>query len=423
MSTAEEHNINGAKDATDSLEIPIGDLAAAIWQRRRWLSVVVGLGVLASSGIALLMPNQYTSTAQLMPADQQSLSDTSMLSALAGAGSFGPSVGSLMSARTPGGTFIGILGSQTAQDAIIDRFDLRHVYHCKLYVDARKILARNTTIDEDKKSGIISIGVMDRDPNRARDIAKAYIEELDELVNRASTSSARRERIFLEERLNAIKNDLDASSVALSQFSSRNATLNPQSQGQALFESAARAQNELITAQGQLSALKAMYSDDNVRVREALARVYELQRQLGKMGSFGEAVGGADPKADQPYPSIRELPILGVTYSNLFRQMVIQEGLYETLTKQYELAKVEEAKEIPVIKVLDEPQVPERKSSPYRSVIVLLGVLFSFFAGIVWIIACKLWEITDDSNPVKVIGMELVRTIRSHDAIAPSDSI
>jgi len=303
-----------------------------------------------------------------------------------------------MSTRTPGETFIGILSSQTAQDDIIDHFDLRRVYHCKFYTDARKILTAKTAIDEDKKSGIINISVTDRDPKLARDVAESYVEELDKLVNSLSTSSARREREFLEQRLKTIKSDLDASSVELSQFSSRNATMNPQSQGQALFESATRLQGELITAQSELSGLKAMYSDDNVRVREARARIDELQSQLRKMGGIGGKVDGADQKSDQLYPSIRELPILGVTYSDLSRQLAMQEGIYEILTKQYELAKVEEAKEIPTIKVLDEPQVSERKSSPHRSIIILVYILISAFAGIVWIAAVELWKMRHDST-------------------------
>jgi len=146
--------------------------------------------------------------------------------------------GRLDDARTPSGTFIGILNSQTAQDDIINHFGLLRVYHCKLYVDARMILKARTTIVEDKKSGIISISVMDRDREQARDITEAYIEELDKLINRVSTSSARRERIFLEERIKSVKSDLDASSLALSQFSSRNATLDPQKQGEATVEAA-----------------------------------------------------------------------------------------------------------------------------------------------------------------------------------------
>jgi len=146
-----------------------------------------------------------------------------------------------------------------------------------------------------------------------------------------------------------------------------------------------------------------MYSDDNVRVREARARIDELQSQLRKMGGIGGKMDGAGQKSDQLYPSIRELPILGMTYSDLSRQLAMQEGIYEILTKQYELAKVEEAKEIPSIKILDEPQVPERKSSPHRSVIVLVGILISAFAGIVWIVAIELWKMRPDHTSSSVV--------------------
>jgi len=365
----------------------------AVWRRRRWLAKVVGAGTLAAICTALLIPNKYTSTAQLMPPDSQALSSTSMLSALAGGGAMAPSLaGGLMSARTPGGTFIGILSSQTAENDIINRYDLRRVYRCKLYLDARKILAERTSIVEDKKSGIISISVMDRDPNRARDLAQAYVEELDKLVNRGSTSSARRERVFLEERLQAVKSDLDASSLALSQFSSRNATLDPQKQGEATVEAAGKLEGELIGVESELSGLEAMYTDDNVRVKQARARAGELQSQLRKMQGVGEAAGGDELKAGQFMPSIRELPLLGVKYSDLYRQVVMQESIYQTLTKQYELAKVQEAKEIPPVKVLDEPDVPERKSTPHRLTIVLFGLSVSVFAGIGWIIAAELWK-------------------------------
>jgi uncharacterized protein involved in exopolysaccharide biosynthesis len=394
LSTAEEHNLSAVEDAADTIEIPLADLLMAIWRRRLWLAKVIGLGAVAAIAIALLIPKKYTSTAQLMPPDQQTLSSTSLLSALSGAGpaaSLG--TGGLMSTRTPGGTFIGVLSSQSAQDDIIDRFDLRRIYHCKFYFEARKILTDRTTIDEDKKSGIISIAVVDGDPNRARDMAKAYVEELDKIVNRVSTSSARRERIFLEERIQSIKSDLDASSVALSQFSSRNATLDIQRQGEATVEAAGKLQGELIAAQSELSGLKTAYTDDNVRVRQAQAQVNVLQSQLHKMGGEGEDAEGGDLKADQFMPSIRKLPLLGVTYSDLYRRVMMQESLYETLTKQYELARVQEAKEIPPIKVLDEPQVPEKKSSPHRTIIVLLGILISAFAGIVWTTAIELWNI------------------------------
>ncbi|MGO9316347.1 MAG: GumC family protein [Terracidiphilus sp.] len=389
---ADERHQDVEEDTPD-LEIPVAKLVAAIWQRRRWLAMVTGIGMLLAIGLAYYLPEQYISTAQLMPPDAQSLSNSSTLSALAGAGSIVPGMtGGLLSARTPSGTFIGIMYSQTAQDDIINRFDLRRVYHCKLYVDARKILTERTTIVEDKKSGIVSIAVMDNDRYRARDLAQAYIEELDKLVNKGSNSAARRERIFLEDRLKSIKSSLDASIIELSNFSSRNATMDIQKQGEATVEAAGKLQGELIVAQSELSGLKATYTDDNVRVRQLRGRVDELQRQLRKMGGVGEDVDGTALKSDQLFPSIRKLPLLGVTYFDLYRQVTMQGTIYEILTKQYELAKVQEAREIPPIKVLDEPDVPERRSSPHRTRIVLYGMILSALAGIAWIISPILWK-------------------------------
>lgn len=415
MSATEEQKQSVAPDATMTIHIPIIELGIAIWQRRRWLAMLTGLGLLFVIGYALSIPNIYTSTAQLMPLDPQSLSSASMLNALAGNTAPGMA-SSLISGRTPGTTAIGILNSRVAQDDLINRFDLLRLYHCKFYVDARSILVKRRTFEENKVTGIISISVMDTDRYRARDLAEAYVEELNKLINQVSTSSASRERVFLEERLRSLKSDLDASSLKLSQFSSHNATLNPQNQGQELLEAAGRLQGELITAQSELYGLKAQYSDDNVRVRDARARVDELQRQLRKMGGIGNKEDGSDLTTDQLYPSIRELPILGVTYSDLYRQMIMQENIYEILSRQYELAKVEEAKEIPVIKVLDEPELPERKTSPHRSIIVLLGTLASTFAGIVWIVFCKLWEITDPDHPAKAFGMKLLHLIKGGSA-------
>jgi len=132
------------------------------------------------------------------------------------------------------------------------------------------------------------------------------------------------------------------------------------------------------------------------------------------MGGVGENVDGASLATDQLLPSIRKLPILGFTYYDLYRQVVMQDTIYQTLTKQYELAKVQEAKEIPPVKVLDEPDVPERKSSPHRSIIIILGFVLSALVGITWILASELWEMTDNSHPVKAGCLALVRSLRGH---------
>jgi len=318
----------------------------------------------------------------------------------------------MMNTRTPGATTIGILSSRTALDDIINRLDLRQVYHCDLYFDARRRLLAQTTFTEDKKSGLITISVLDEDRNRARDIAAAYVDELDKLLNRVSASSARRERMFLEQRLKSIKDELDASSRALGQFSSRNATLDIQKQGQATVEEASRLEGELIAAQSELSGLKANFADDNPRVRAVRARINELQSQMRKLSGEGEIADGSDLKSDEMFPSVRKLPLLGFTYYDLYRQVTVQENIYETLTKQYELAKVQEAKEVPPIKVLDEPVPAEKKSSPHRLTIVFLGTWIGALVGISSIIVANWWKKTDASHPAKTLGIAFARLIR-----------
>jgi capsule polysaccharide export protein KpsE/RkpR len=417
LSPTDAKHQDAADDESDLNRIPVTDLVIAIWQRRRWLAKVTGMGFSVSFGLALLAflaPNWYSSTTKLMPPDEQTFSSVSLLNSLGG-----PSLSSLqrglLNEISPGPVTIGVLSSRTVQDDIVNRFDLRRVYHSKLQVDARTTLAANTTLSEDKKSGILSITVEDTDRYRARDIANAYIGELDRLANSLSTSSARRERIFMEERLKSVKADLDANSHALSQFSSRNATFDPVKQGEATVEAATKLQGELINAESELSGLKATYSDDNVRVRAIRARVETLRGQLQKIGGKEANQKGADLTTGELFPSVSQLPLLGYTYYDLYRQVTMDESIYETLTKQYEIAKVEEAKEIPLIKVLDAPDVAERKSGPHRSTIVIMGFLLSLFGGIAWILGSRLWELTDDSHPVKAAGRAVWSSIRRRD--------
>ena len=408
-------------DESELIQIPVADLLITLWKRRRWLAKVIGIGSLISLSLALLalfVPNNYSSTAQLMPPESDAFSSESMLNLIGGAAL--PNLGGgLFSNRSAGATAIGVLSSRTVQDDLVNRYNLRSVYHRKLQVDARRALAGETKFDEDKKSGIVSITVTDEDRYLARDLAQGYVDELNKLVSGLSSSTARRERMFLEERLKSVKANLDANSRALSQFSSRNATFDPEKQGQSTVEAAGKLQEELDYAESQLSGLKALYTDDNVRVRELRGRIDALQSQLQKMGGKGgTGVGvGADLKSDEIFPTVRQLPLLGYTYYDLYLQVTMDQAIYQTLTKQYELAKVQEAKEIPVIKVLDAPQVPERKSGPHRSLLVIFGILLSIFGAVTWIVVSRLWESAGDSSAIKQCGLAIMRAIRGEDSL------
>jgi uncharacterized protein involved in exopolysaccharide biosynthesis len=225
----------------------------------------------------------------------------------------------------------------------------------------------------------------------------------------------RRERTFLEERLKAVNQDLEAAEKEFSQFSSKNTAIDIKEQGKAMVEAAATLQGQYIAAQSELEGLKQVYTDNNVRVRSVRARIAELKRQLEKLGGKGEQA--SDPsgqQADYLYPSIRKLPLLGVTYADLYRRTRVQEAVFETLTKQYELAKVQEAKEIPTVKVLDVPNIPEKKSFPPRLVMMFVGT-FLGLAGVVGFVFGKTaWQATDANDPHKVFVQEVFQTVKAY---------
>ncbi|HUJ93587.1 MAG TPA: Wzz/FepE/Etk N-terminal domain-containing protein [Candidatus Bathyarchaeia archaeon] len=415
-----------------------------LWSRRPLLVRTSAIALLTSTLVAFLIPRSYTSTAQLMPPDTQSASGMAMMAAMAAKGSSGLAgiAGDLLGLKSSGALFIGVLRSQTAQDRLIQQFDLQRVYALygkKLLVDARARLDENTAISEDRKSGIISISVTDHDPQRAAALANAYVDGLNSLVAQLSTSAAHRERVFLEERLKVAKLDLDDAANQLALFSSKNNTLDIQTEGKAMLDAAGTLAGQLIAAQSELEGLRQIYTDNNSRVRALSARVGELRKQLEKLGGSQEAgtagrpangavSAGADPPTapqapdvtasgrigNMPFPTIRNLPLLGAKYGDYYRRAKIQETVFELLTEQYELAKVEEAKETPSVKVLDPGRVPERKSFPPRLLIIFLGTGLACACSVVWVLAVKSWEQADPNDPRKILAREVTATLKAH---------
>ena len=332
-----------------------------------------------------------------------------------GAGGLGGIASEMLGMKSTSDIFVGILSSRSVQDKLIQQFDLKKLYGDRRMEDARKELAERTGIFVERKSQIITIAVTDHDPKRAAAIGQAYVEELNGLVAELSTSSARRERIFLEERLQAVSKDLDSAEKEFSQFASKNSAIDIKEQGKAMVEAAAILQGQLIAAESEFEGLRQIYTDNNVRVRSVRARIDELKHQLEKMGGKGEDASA--PSGQQHaalYPSIRRLPLLGVTYADLYRRTRVQESVFEALTKEYEMAKVQEVKEIPTVKVLDSPNIPERKSFPPRLLIVFLGTAFTVALATTWVFGKTAWDQTDAKDPSKVFAQEVFQTTKAH---------
>jgi uncharacterized protein involved in exopolysaccharide biosynthesis len=399
-----------------------------LWRRRQFFFRAGSIGLLLSTLVAFLIPKSYTSTTQLMPPDPQSTSGMAMMAAMAakGGGGLAGVAGDLLGLKSSGALFVGVLRSQTSQDRLIQHFNLSKVYGTRLVVDARTKLDENTSISEDRKSGIITISVTDHSPQRAAALANAYVDELNSLVAELSTSSAHRERVFLEERLKVAKQDLDQAVNEFAQFSSKNNTLDIQQEGKAMLDAAGTLAGQMIVAQSELEGLRQIYTDNNPRVRSLNARVVELRKQLEKLGGSKASGDNAAAIADGrpgdpstahdsglPYPTIHSLPILGAKYADYYRRAKIQETVYELLTEQYELAKVQEAKETPSVKVLDPGTIPEKKSFPPRLVIMFLGTFLVSAMSVVWVLGSTRWEEVDSQDPRKIFVQEVAGSLKA----------
>src|SRR5713101_559250 len=419
-----ENEIRDVRENRDLSESPREwpswpDTLERLWNHRRRISLWAALGFIISIRLAVKYC-KFEGTVELMPPDGASsglgsqllpmLSKISGLPNMAGGG-LGSLAGDLMGGKNSGALFVKVLESRTIQDSLVERFHLRERYGKRYNEDARKVLDSNTKIEEDRKSGVLTIIVRDAKGQMAKDVANAYVEELDKVITRVSTSAARRERLFIEQRLDDEKKALAEAEQRFGQFSSSSMVLDVPQQIRVTVESAARLQGELIAARAELEGLRQIYSSENNRVVTLSARVGELERQLRRINS-----GRADPGGVQdptfPYPSVKNLPKLGAAWADLYRESKVHEAVFEMLTQQYEIARIQEAKEIPTVKVLDAAIVPEKRH-PRPWQVVLAGLVLSTILACCGVVLQDKWEKWDSRDPRRIIVSRAYSGVRS----------
>lgn len=399
--------------------------ASVLWKHRLFILRSALVGALVSFGVVFLIPKRYESTARIMP-PESSGSSAALFAALTGRGggefgSLGSIAASLLGVRTTGPLFVDLLRSATVSDDLIERFQLQQIYGKRYRVDAAKKLARRTTIVEDKRSGVISITVEDSDPERARDLAQAYLDELNLIVNRTNTSSARQERAFIEHRLQGAESELERAQRELSDFSSTHSTIDIKEQTRATVDAAAKLQAQAIVEQTELDSLRQIYGDENVRVRAARARIAGLKQQLQALGGTSEplqADGTISAENSTPlsrigaeYPPLRQLPRLAVPYADIYRHLRVQEAVYDMLTQQYELARIQEAKDVPVIRVIDAPGIPEKKSFPPRTVLLIVMTVMTMLGAAGSVLVRRYWSEISPLDERRILSAEIAEEL------------
>lgn len=320
--------------------------------------------------LAVSMQNIYTAKATLLPPQKDSGGG--------GAAALLASMGGGLAGLTGGlgGTadlYLGILKSRSVTDAVIKRLDLHTELKSKNADDTRKKLAGRVKF-QSGKDGFITITADYKDPVKAAQMVNTYVDELQKKSLQLNLTKASTERSFLEKRLLMVKQDLKTAEDEMKDFQEKNKTIKADSQAAAAIEGIAKLRAEVVTKEVQLAALRNAMTDESAEVRTLLAGITRLKSQLNTMSGGGDS-GGV-------IPSVGSAPSIGVEYVRRLRELKTQEALFEQLTKQFEMAKISEARDSSSIQVLDDAVVPIRKSRPKRSLIVILGTVTAFFTAV-----------------------------------------
>lgn len=365
-------------------EISLVELSRLLVRRKKAIGRTALITALVATAIAFLIPPKFQAEAVILT-PQQTQPSLSAMAQLSGLGSAsGLSSLSLLSGlalRTPGDLYIGILESRTIADRLIKSFNLKQVYSDRDYYATRKELARNTNIKTGRDT-LIHIRVEDRDPNRAAELANAYVDELSRQNSHVALSEASQRRLFFENQLGKEKNALADAEIALRDTQQSTGLVAPTGQAEGLIRAVSQLHAEILTRQAQLEAMKTFASDDNPRFQIAKRQVSALQTELGKLERGNHTAGTPEVPAG-------ELPQAGLQYLRKFRDVKYHEALFEILAKQYEAARLDEAKSAPMVQVIDRALPPERKSWPPRAILILTAIALAALVSSFWILASE----------------------------------
>jgi len=366
-------NISGILDDAESVDI---STAFNTVRRRRG---TIAMGTIVTTGVALiiafLIPAKYTSTATFIPPSLNT--GGSLASAMSGQLAALGATDLMGGMKTPGDLYAGILKSRSIATKLIHDFDLKNVYHVKKESDAEKELASFTEIVVDAKSTLVSISVTDKNPGRAQKLTDAYLNGLRETNDRlALTQSAQKARFFAQQ-LAQEKNSLADAEVELKITQEQSGLIAPTGQTEAEIRIIAQTQAEIAARQVQLAALRQAATEQNPDVIRLQSEIADLQRQLGNL-EHGSTTGATIPTA--------KVPEIQLEYLRKQREVKYHEALFEILSRQYEAARLDQARESPVIQVLDPPSYPDTKSSPRRGLITFGGALLGLIGSCFWVL-------------------------------------
>jgi tyrosine-protein kinase Etk/Wzc len=372
---------------------------------RKWTIFLASVaGFIIAILVVLTVAPTYTAKSTILPPQQQESSSASLM------GQFGSlaamsGLSSSLGIKSPADLYIGILGTQSVADKLIKRFDLMKLYHAKRLSDAQAGLKKYSKFITGK-DGMITISVMDHDPKRAAAIANAYVDELYDLNNRLALGEAAQRRLFYERQLADEKERLADAEVDLTKTEEATGIIAPTGQTDVVIRQVAQLQAEITSREVQLDALRTSSTDQNPDVIRLTNELNGLHGQLRDLESGDTKHAPGDISI-----STAKVPRVGLEYIRKEREVKYHQFLFDLLARQYEAARIDEAKSSPVIQVVDPALVPDKKSAPYRALWAVVGGALGFFlsAGYVMVshVYNRLAEDEEQSKRLALLRQEL----------------
>lgn len=357
-----------SQDVIEEQGIKLLELLQVLAKRKMLIIKMCSIALIASVAYSLSLPNIYSATAKILPPQKESGGGISALIGQAGG------LASLATGGLGGGgdLYVGILKSRSVNDAVVERLDLVNHFKAENAEAARRSLEGAVKVQAGK-DGIISITAEDKSPEMSSVLANTFVEELGKITVRLNLSKAGTERLFLEQRLKLVKKDLKNAEDDLKSYAQQNKIVQVESQAKASIEGIARMKGELASKEVQLSVLRSTRTDDSAEVKALATGIQRLKGEISRLS--GSNSGG------EGIPSVGAVPGVGLEYSRKMRELKTQEAIFEQLSKQYEMAKLTEAKDSSSFQVLDSAVIPVHKVKPKRSMIVIYWIVSAFLVS------------------------------------------
>jgi len=367
-------------EASDPAEesLHLLDVLIVLSRRRKFVvGFTLGAALLAVIFV-LVVPSTYTATTTVMPPSQNSSMSSALLGQLGGSSALASVAGAGLGIKNPSDMYVSLFLSRTIEDSMVQRFGLKDRYKKKKESDARTAFEKHTTVALGTKDGLIRITATDRDPKEAADIANAYVDEFRKLSATLAISEASRRRIFFEQQLLEAKENLTTAEETLKHTEQSTGVLQIDSQARSLIESAANLRAQVVAKEVQLQGMRSYATEDNPDVVTAEQQLTALKAQLAKLAGTDEGSG-----SDFVVPK-GKVPEAGMEYLRRIRDVKYYETISELIAKQFEIAKLDEARQGSIIQVVDVAVTPDKRSFPKRTVTVLVATLLGFVVACVW---------------------------------------